>query len=195
MRYYKYPERRLTHLPLYILLLLTITRLCVKWREFTQKKLEVFMDSIGKKIKYLREKHNISQNKLAEGAGVQRGNISHYEKEDWSPNYDTAKKIAIFFNVDPDWLYYGDENKFRNDDVSYLKYDEVPLEGRTLRILGELNETEIRLIKLFRKLNERDQIKIEGLIEEKIKDSSESKKQTMSSKLKHGKETVTKMNA
>lgn len=77
------------------------------------------MDTIGKRIKFLRGKYKVSQAKLAKGAGVQRGNISHYELGDWNPNYETTKKIADFFNVDPDWLYYGDEIPNYNVNISH----------------------------------------------------------------------------
>lgn len=79
------------------------------------------MKTIGEKIKYLREKHKVSQQQLATGAGVQRGNISHYEKEDWNPNYETTEKIAAFFGVNADWLFYGEEDKFKNDEIPYTE--------------------------------------------------------------------------
>lgn len=79
------------------------------------------MKTIGERIKYLRNKHKVSQQQLATGAGVQRGNISHYEKEDWNPNYETTEKIAAFFGVNADWLFYGEEDKFKNDEIPYTE--------------------------------------------------------------------------
>jgi transcriptional regulator with XRE-family HTH domain len=77
------------------------------------------MNTIGERIKYLRQKHKVTQTELADGAKIQRGNISHYEKGDWNPNYDTTEKIANFFKVDPDWLYYGNSNKFKEENIPY----------------------------------------------------------------------------
>lgn len=38
------------------------------------------MDTIGKRIKYLRDELNISQQEIAGITGISRGNISNYER-------------------------------------------------------------------------------------------------------------------
>ncbi len=111
------------------------------------------METIGKRIKYLREKHRISQQQLAVGAGIQRGNISHYEKGDWNPNYETTEKIAAFFSVNTHWLFYGEENKFNNDEVPYLKKQEC-------QSVNTLTENQQKLLEKFETLNYENQIKI-----------------------------------
>lgn len=67
------------------------------------------MDSIGERIKYLRKKNNISQQELADATGLQRGNLSHYEKNKIKPSADTLVEIASFFDVSLDWLITGKE--------------------------------------------------------------------------------------
>lgn len=39
------------------------------------------MNTIGERLKYLRKLNNLTQKQVAEKTGVQRGNISHYEKK------------------------------------------------------------------------------------------------------------------
>ena len=68
------------------------------------------METVGDRIKSLRKKFRLSQQALADGADIHRGNISHYEKGDWSPNYETCEKIANFLNVSVDWLMDGENS-------------------------------------------------------------------------------------
>ena len=59
---------------------------------------------LGKRLRYLREKHNLSQLALAKKLGIPNQNISNYEREFRHPDYDTLQKIADFFEVSIDWL-------------------------------------------------------------------------------------------
>lgn len=62
------------------------------------------MDSLGSRIKYLREKNNISQIEFAKKIGVSNTVLSRYESGDRKPDYDTLNKIADYFNVSSDYL-------------------------------------------------------------------------------------------
>lgn len=69
------------------------------------------MQTIGERIKFLREKHNISQKGLADATGLQRGNLSHYEKNKIKPSAEAIVALASFFDVSTDWLLTGKENE------------------------------------------------------------------------------------
>ncbi|WP_433595159.1 helix-turn-helix domain-containing protein [Lysinibacillus xylanilyticus] len=62
------------------------------------------METLGKRIKYLREKDKISQIEFAKKIGVSNAVLSRYESGDRKPDYDTLQLIADFFEVSIDYL-------------------------------------------------------------------------------------------
>lgn len=62
------------------------------------------MKSLGYRIKYLREKYNISQIEFAKKIGVSNAVLSRYESGDRKPDYETLQVIADFFEVSTDYL-------------------------------------------------------------------------------------------
>lgn len=62
------------------------------------------METLGKRIKYLREKSKISQIDFAKKIGVSNAVLSRYESGDRKPDYDTLQLIADFFEVSTDYL-------------------------------------------------------------------------------------------
>ena len=66
--------------------------------------------NIGERIKYLREKSNLSQRQLAILLNVEPATVSRYELNIRVPNIKTVKQLAIIFNVTTDYLL-GIENK------------------------------------------------------------------------------------
>jgi transcriptional regulator with XRE-family HTH domain len=59
---------------------------------------------IGKQLKELRKRKNITQKELAKVIGVTTGTISHYESRFKNPRYDNLVKISEYFNVTIDFL-------------------------------------------------------------------------------------------
>ncbi|UUV26067.1 MULTISPECIES: helix-turn-helix domain-containing protein [Lysinibacillus] len=62
------------------------------------------METLGKRIKYLRERSKISQIDFAKKIGVSNAVLSRYESGDRKPDYDTLQLIADFFEVSTDYL-------------------------------------------------------------------------------------------
>lgn len=62
------------------------------------------METLGKRIKYLRETNRISQIEFAKKIGVSNAVLSRYESGDRRPDYDTLQLIADFFEVSTDYL-------------------------------------------------------------------------------------------
>ncbi|MGN4125520.1 helix-turn-helix domain-containing protein [Lysinibacillus sphaericus] len=97
------------------------------------------MESLGNRIKYLREKKYISQKDFAKQIGVSSTVLSRYESDDRKPDYDTLQLIADNLNVSTDFLLARttslekltlNENilpEFFNDSELYLWYKELPL--------------------------------------------------------------------
>lgn len=59
---------------------------------------------LGEKIKELRKRDNISQQKLADALGLGQSTVAMWEKGKNSPEYDTLINIARIFNVSIDYL-------------------------------------------------------------------------------------------
>ena len=55
--------------------------------------------SIGKAIKKLRERHELSQQNLAESVGISQGYLSLVEKDLREPGFDLIEKIAHVLKV------------------------------------------------------------------------------------------------
>ena len=62
-------------------------------------------------IRILREKQNISQQKLADAVVLSQQSIYHYENGIAEPDIDTLIKIATYFNVSVDYIVGNTEIK------------------------------------------------------------------------------------
>ncbi|SDD28761.1 DNA-binding transcriptional regulator, XRE-family HTH domain [Paenibacillus sp. UNCCL117] len=67
------------------------------------------MATFGEILKDLRTKRDITQPELAEIISSSRVNISNYENNKATPDYETLIKLANYFNVTTDYLL-GREN-------------------------------------------------------------------------------------
>ena len=66
------------------------------------------------KLKYLREKKNISQLKLAMDLNMNQNSISRYENGQRQADYDTLIAFADYFDVSIDYLLERTENPKMN---------------------------------------------------------------------------------
>jgi transcriptional regulator with XRE-family HTH domain len=62
------------------------------------------MSVLGKRIKYLREKNNYSQKRVADALGISNVQLSRYESGDRKPDPDMIVEISKFFDVPTDYL-------------------------------------------------------------------------------------------
>lgn len=77
------------------------------------------VDTIGKRLKFLRTTLNLTQKKFAVSIGISQGNLSEMEKDKFSPSYDTLILIIKQYKVSADWILTGrdtiDKNSFTKD--------------------------------------------------------------------------------
>jgi len=81
----------------------------------------ILSNSVGKKIKELREINKITQKKLGEFLGCSEAHISYVESGNRSINPDDLKKIANLFNVPMDSFLISPDfcnNHFRASRVN-----------------------------------------------------------------------------
>lgn len=78
--------------------------------------------NLGKKLKYLRNKQNLTQKELANKIGVRRATIAGYETKGKEPSYSTLKKLARALNCSIDFLLDNtdQETNISNDNLHYL---------------------------------------------------------------------------
>lgn len=62
------------------------------------------------KLKFLREKRKISQQKLAMDLNVNQNTVSRYENGSRQADYEMLIKIADYFNVSVDYLLDRTDN-------------------------------------------------------------------------------------
>jgi len=75
---------------------------------------------IGAKIKALRKRDNIKQERLAEALGVTSQAISRWESENGYPDIEYITPIANFFNVTIDYLFDHDKEEKRQKIEAYI---------------------------------------------------------------------------
>lgn len=89
------------------------------------------MLSTGQKIKQLRNQKGITQTELGKILGVEKSTISLYENNNSSPNYETLKTIAQYFNVTTDYLLGNEETNTPNASTQEeaSEYIKIPVLG------------------------------------------------------------------
>lgn len=115
--------------------------------------------AFGKRLKEVLKGNNLTQKDVAQELGVSKTAINNYV-QGRIPDAIILYKLASKCNVSVEWLLTG----LTNRDVNSTKVESVKDSGN----LVLLSKDEEYLIKLFRKFSPRDQIKIEGMIEDKL---------------------------
>lgn len=62
------------------------------------------MNVFSKRLKKLREDHDLSQQALANSLKISKSSINMYERGEREPSFETLETIADFFNVDMNYL-------------------------------------------------------------------------------------------
>lgn len=124
--------------------------------------------NLGKKLKYLRNKQNLTQKELANKIGVRRATIAGYETKGKEPSYSTLKKLARALNCSIDFLLDNtdQETNISNDNLHYLtkilQRDDLK---KLLKLTQNLEPSSVNRI-----------IDIIGIIEEEINERTNSSK-------------------
>lgn len=98
------------------------------------------MELIGDRIRYKREKKEISQYKLAGCLNIANNTLSQYEKNKRIPDVYTLKKIADELDTSLDYLVTGENNVY-SDELEVLKiYRALKKKGEKKKILQFINQ-------------------------------------------------------
>ena len=85
------------------------------------------METIGGRLKYLRENEELTQKDLGFEFGIQRNLISMYECEDRPLPVDILLKYSERFSISTDWILKGVETSSKDWRKlnEYYGYDEI----------------------------------------------------------------------
>lgn len=101
--------------------------------------------TISQRVFYLLEKQGKTQKGLSEFTGISKSTISAWNTRGTDPAADLISTIADYFAVSTDYLLTGNESTMTTNNLP-------------------INEQE--MLDIFRKFNEREQIKLIGKLEE-----------------------------
>lgn len=116
---------------------------------------------MNERIKDIRKKEGLSQQKFADKLGIARGNIAAYEVGKNAPSDAVISLICSKFNVNKDWLLTG------KGDMYDVPEDEVAAVVSDL--LEESNpfyDIIISIMKSYKKLDDKSQAALNSLIQE-----------------------------
>lgn len=96
------------------------------------------MNTIGKRIKMLREDERLNQKELAKALNISNTTLSQYETGQRTPSDDIKIKLANFFNVSTDYLLGITDIKNQSEKISNAVEDDPEL----IEFWNELKERE-----------------------------------------------------
>lgn len=154
---------------------------------------------IGLRIKCKLDEFNLKQKDLVELTNLSKNTISNYISGNRIPDTNAIYKISKVLNTSIEWLLTGEkssnfERTLDKEDYELLNlYSSCSSDNKKYildsikaylaspnydfkKSSDSLNEEELNILKLYRNLNTRDKIKIEGIIESKLLETDESKK-------------------
>lgn len=121
------------------------------------------MEKFGERLKIALKSSGYTQSKITEELNLSKNAITNYVNGRL-PKADILYNIAKTLNVSMEWLLTGIEfeSKFNDKKTSFNQN------------FIELNERELNVINLYRKLNNDTQRQIEGMLEIKVSETESS---------------------
>lgn len=101
------------------------------------------MDQFGKRLKRIRKERKLSQKDVGKAIGMTGSAYGFYEQGVRNPTIPTLRKLSQVLDVSVNYLVTGEE-------------------------VFDQDEEEKQIIKKWRRLNDSDKLKIEGMIELKV---------------------------
>lgn len=114
----------------------------------------------GERVKEIRKSLDLTLEKFGEKLGVQKSSISKIEKDRVSLSDQMAKSICREYNVNYDYLMYGDGEMF--DELPQTIVDEMCVQYG-------LNDFDKALVEMYIHLSEEDRLHIKEYMKQLIK--------------------------
>lgn len=81
-------------------------------------------NSIGNRIKRLRQNKNLTQLELANKIGITPKSISFYELDQREPGNDTLNKLSSVLNTTPEYIKFGISSTEQTNDIGTI-FDDI----------------------------------------------------------------------
>lgn len=102
------------------------------------RKVMHMIDSLGGRLKQLRQDKKLRQEQVADLIGVNKKQVSAYENDSRQPSYDILVRFAVLYRVSTDYLLGCNQKKTL--DVSGLSTAEFALISELIAGMTEKNE-------------------------------------------------------
>lgn len=103
--------------------------------------------SLGKRLKFEREKRNWSQLHVAEKIGITNTVLSNYERDYRDPDTTTLKKLADLYEVSVDYLLGNSDNSTTDNEKDFQDFINDPELKRWYKELPKSDEEDLRKLK------------------------------------------------
>lgn len=114
------------------------------------------MSTFGENLKRIRKEKGLTQQEVAAGMGVSSVFISYYEKDTRKPKPETIRRFAAALHCSIDDLL---KDTSLDELGLYTDYS-YPLGVNVIRYKDDLREDEIKLLDIFRQLNDKGKLKV-----------------------------------
>lgn len=128
--------------------------------------MEVIYLNAGERILLVRKKLDMTMEKFGEQIGITKSAVSNIEKGNRSVTDQVAKAICREFNVNEDWLRYGEGEMFeprtRSEIIAQfagelMKEEDSSFRKQLVEVLAELDLQEWKLLEgIAKKLAKKD---------------------------------------
>lgn len=98
---------------------------------------------LSKRLKYLRNKNDKTQQEVANYLNISRPRYAQYESGKRQPDYDMLKQIAKYFHVSVDYLLST------TDNPNQEKAEDPPVVSKAYHALDELDEEDIKKVEEY----------------------------------------------
>lgn len=98
----------------------------------------------AKRLKELRETHNLSLRELSEKTGISKSALSDLELDKRTGTVDVLKTLALFYNVSLDYITCNPVNSMIDDMIQVLVEQKIIVPGEPID-----KETQDMLIKII----------------------------------------------
>lgn len=102
------------------------------------------METIGQRIKFLREKHHLNQTELAKILGVSNKSVSAWERDDKEPRMGVIEKMAIYFGVRKTDIIDGSVFLFKPTHLTPTKEEE-----EMIRVYREFDDAHKKMLESY----------------------------------------------
>ena len=105
-----------------------------------KKEAKKSMEELGKKIKVLRIKSNLTQSELAEKLGISASSVGMYEQGRREPNSNILAKICVKLNASGDYILGISKSQVSSTDIlkSIEEFSQNIIENENITLNGRI---------------------------------------------------------